>query len=60
MRKHSSIILNGGVYNVMYLGTPKVGCSGICDYYFHCQGCCVLKYIIGGEHKCYTLKVRRL
>nr|DAT90472.1 MAG TPA: Serum amyloid A-2 protein-amyloidosis, Serum Amyloid A, cross-beta.7A [Caudoviricetes sp.] len=44
----------------MYLGTPKVGCSGICDYYFHCQGCCALKYIIGSEHKCYTLKVRRL
>lgn len=58
MKKHSSISLNGVIYDVIELDSPKNGCSGKCDYYYHCQGACALKSIVGSQFRFYTLKIR--
>lgn len=49
MKKHSSVVLNGTMYSVIELDNPKVGYSGQCDYYYHCHGECVLKFIVGSN-----------
>lgn len=58
MKKHSSVSLKGITYNVIQLDAPKNGCQGVCDYYYHCQGDCVLKNIVGSQFRFYTLKLK--
>lgn len=58
MKKYCSIFLKGVIYDVIELNSPKNGCSGICDYHYHCQGACTLKSIVGSQFRFYTLKIR--
>lgn len=58
MKKHSSVSLKGVAYNVIQLDNPQSRCQGVCDYYFHCQGSCVLKNIVGNQFRFYILKLR--
>lgn len=58
MKKHSSVSLKGITYDVMQLENPKAGCHGQCDYYYHCEGECALKSIVGSHFRFYTLKLR--
>ena len=58
MKKHSSVSLKGVTYDVMELEHPDSNCFGECDYYYHCEGRCVLKSIVGSRYAGYTLKLR--